>query len=83
MHDIEYETLRKYRKGRIIDGERDLAILEDWANVKFVSFGVTTQDDNPRETAKLTEIGDRIVARERISRSRVLTFLYDLSNSLW
>ena len=58
--DYELDTLRYYTKGNVIR-EEDREILYGLSAIGMVRLGLTTSGDEPKETAKLTELGWREV----------------------
>ena len=77
MNTADYNVLRKYKKGHVIENDLERGCLERYASIGMVNpLGYTTKDDNPRPTASLTGLGKRMVGRKRIRRNPLLNAIY-------
>lgn len=73
--DYELDTLRYYTKGNVIR-EEDREILYGLSAIGMVRLGLTTSGDEPKETAKLTELGWREVGYESTRQNPLKRFLH-------
>ena len=72
MLGTEYQILRKYASGGVVE-EEDRSVLSDCAKVGYISFGYSIA--RGRETAKLTDMGLAQIEMEEIKRKPLKAFL--------
>ena len=73
----EYEVMKRYLKGEYVM-EEDKYILDKFASLGYVNFGLDEKEGKTIETAILTPLGKEMYYGERRRRSLVRSILYYL-----
>lgn len=65
---IDYEVLRKYRDGRIVD-EEDKEKIRQLSSVGLCTMGLAIEDGEFKGTSRTTPDGEYLLRQDRIIRS--------------
>ena len=75
MDDDELRVLKKYKKGRVVD-VGDEFVLYRYCSIGYVRLGISTEGEEPRETARLTDRGFRTLKYEVDMRNPLKRILF-------